>query len=126
MYAETLGMGRARSEQQRREFADVIVRESDSLSRMVNRILDFSASQRHGLRYHPELLDVSGHLQQLADAFALHVRSREARLESQVDPGLTANVDADALSHAVLNLIENAVKYTLPGGSVRVSATEAR
>lgn len=119
MYAETLGMGRARTDEQRRHFAEIIVRESDGLSRMVNRILDFSAQQRDGLRYSPQELDLSADLRRLADTFAPHVEMREARLLTTIEPDLVVHVDPDALHDAVVNLLENAIKYTPDRGSPR-------
>ncbi len=41
------------------------------------------------------------------------------------EPGLIVHGDADRLRQALSNLVENAVGHTPPGGTVRVSATEA-
>lgn len=120
MYAETLGMGRARTDEQRRRFAEIIVRESDGLSRMVNRILDFSAQQRDGLRYHLQELDLSADLRRLAETFAPHVAMRDAQLQTEIEADLTVRVDPDALHNAVVNLLENAIKYTPEQGTTRV------
>ncbi|MBK8976398.1 MAG: HAMP domain-containing histidine kinase [Planctomycetes bacterium] len=112
MYAETLGRGRAADAAQRAHFADVIVRETDGLSRIVERILDFSAKESGNLRYRPEPVDLAERLAATVAAYCPHVQTRGASLESELTAGLSAAVDPAGFDNAVVNLIENAVKYT--------------
>lgn len=62
----------------------------------------------------------------VADAAELYAPAAEAeglRLDIAVEPGIRVWGDRDLLFQAVANLIDNAVKYTPPGGSVRVALT---
>ena len=114
MYAETLGLGRTRDDEQRRRFADVIVREADGLTRLVERFLDFSSQQAGRLRYSPQHLDAAARIRSLVEHYRPHVESRGGRLELDSPEHLELAVDPDGLENAVVNLIENAVKYTPP------------
>lgn len=62
----------------------------------------------------------------VSDAAELYAPAAEAgrlRLDSDVAPGIRVWGDRDLLFQAVTNLVDNAVKYTPPGGTVRVALT---
>jgi signal transduction histidine kinase len=51
-------------------------------------------------------------------------RSRGLKLELAVDPRLSVDVDRHYLISALSNLVQNALKYTKPGGIVRIRSRE--
>jgi signal transduction histidine kinase len=78
---------------------------------MIQRILDFSRQQSGTLTYAPAPIDVGGQLGAIADAYRPHVEARGASLHTELPEGLWVNADAAALESAVVNLLENAIKY---------------
>ena len=92
------------------------------LSRLLNDLLDAKRAEAGRLAIHAETADL-GEL--LGEDLVMHaVACREKGLEldaSQVPTEFRACVDADKVQQMLHNLVSNAVKYTPPGGLVRVS-----
>ena len=114
LYGDTLAMGRTRDQTQVTQFAGVITRESERLSNMIGRILDFSRQQAGTLKYEKQPVELGGLITAVTDAYRPHVEAQGASLETELARDLVVNVDTDAMEGAVLNLMENAVKYTPP------------
>jgi signal transduction histidine kinase len=119
MYAETIGLGRARGAEQTGAFASIIVRESDRLTAMVERILDFSRQESGTIRYVSEAFDLAAVVGHVTDQYRPHVASRGMQLEATLPPPLIVEADRGALENALVNLLENAVKYTPSGAADR-------
>ena len=70
-----------------------------------------------------ERMPVADFLSEIAIASSLHADSRAVQLTiDQVDPRLAVNADPQLLASAVMNLLNNAFKYTHPGGHVVLRA----
>lgn len=120
MYAEMLEEGRVRDEGKRAGYLGTIVRESQRLTRLVNNVLDFSRMEQGRKKYAPQAFDV-------ADAVAVVLREQQPRLadagmklESDLPGPCEVFMDRDAFEQALLNLIDNAIKYGASGGWLRV------
>lgn len=122
-YAEALQDDVAASEEERRECVDGIVEETGRLKRLVSDLLDLrrieSGQENIDLSEFdsvPELVRSVEKMQSLA-------AKKKISLSLDVSPDLPAlRANPDRLNQVMINLIENAVRYTPPGGSVRVSA----
>ena len=120
LFTETLLLGREGSEEERLEFLRIISRESERLSRLVERILDFSRMEAGRKAY--SLIPVEARELVAAASSACHSLVEERGVALQVDlpddlPSIPA--DRDALVEVLINLLSNAIKYS-PAGS-RVS-----
>jgi two-component system sensor histidine kinase KdpD len=105
------------------ERAAVIAEESARLTRFVGDLLDFSSLQAGALRVHPEINAVEdlvgAAIQQVTPAFA--GRDIKASLDT-AEPVLVASFDFVPTLHIVVNLLENAHKYSPPGQPIELSA----
>jgi signal transduction histidine kinase len=113
--AELLMRGRVPSEERRQEYYERITREGDRLSRLVENLLDFSRMEDGRREYRFEPLDPSPWLHGLADEARSQLADGHVAIVATIPdtlPPLLA--DHAALSSAVHNLIDNAVKYS-PG-----------
>jgi signal transduction histidine kinase len=115
MYGETLGMGRARDGDQAAEFGSIIARESERLTALIQRILDFSRQQAGTLDYTPQSLDLGELMRSVANAYAPHLEARGALLIDSLPFGIRVRCDANAAESALVNLLENAAKYGIDG-----------
>jgi signal transduction histidine kinase len=77
-----------------------------------------TGSRRAGFRD----VDLSGLAADLAEGYAAVAEDRGQRLVASVAPGLRARGDAALLGQLLVNLIENAIRHTPPGSTVRVRA----
>ncbi len=111
MYGETLDMGRARDADQAARFGGIIARESERLTTLIQRILDFSRQQAGTLVYEPRPIDIGELLRTVVEAYTPHLEQRGAILIDSLPLGIRVECDANACESAVLNLLENAAKY---------------
>src|SRR5438270_1618032 len=102
----------------RRALLTTIRVESARLARLVENLLDLSRLQAGAAQPRPELWPpeelVAQALDELADA--------DARIELELDEGVPpVQVDAAQIERVLVNLIENALKYSPPDAPVRVA-----
>ena len=124
LYSETLGLGRLTTKDEIHEAADVIARETRRLIQMVDNILHFSRVERQVVRVSPSLQPLAPIVDGALRAFR-PLLERGVRVVANVDPSLSANVDADALRHILFNLLDNALRYGPDDGAIALSAKRA-
>jgi signal transduction histidine kinase len=124
MFAETLSLGRARSDAERQHFLEILQREAIRLTDIVENVLQFSRlGQKKLLSTGPVRLDLEA--EQALAGLGPSAAARCVKLVSRVPPGLATRADAGAVRRILANLLDNALKYGPPGQTVTVGA-EAR
>jgi signal transduction histidine kinase len=111
MYGETVGMGRARDTEEAARFGAIIARESERLTVLIERILDFSRQESGSLKYEPKIVDLGDVLRAICVAYTPQLEARGAILIDTLRPDVFAPCDPNALESAIVNLLENAAKY---------------
>lgn len=115
MYAETLEMGRLKEDGKKQEYYRTILRETDRLSHLVNTILNFSRMEAGKRPYRMRPVDLHTVLHGVLETYRLHLEQQGVVPDLRLAPGpALAGVDADAVTEAMINLIDNAVKYGGP------------
>jgi signal transduction histidine kinase len=115
--AELLDSEIVHADNRRREYYRLIVQESDRLTHLVENLLDFSRLEANRKQYRMESIDASTWLAETAAA------TRNARLSADIPAGLPAmRGDREALASAVVNLLDNAIKYSPADSPVRLAA----
>jgi len=113
MFAETLRLGRSKNLKTQAEYLDTIVSESQRLTRLLNNVLDFSKIEQGKRIYRPELTSLSEIIQASARAMKYPLSQQGFELNVYAEEGLPdVRVDKDALEQAILNLLNNAMKYS--------------
>ncbi len=111
LFAETLNLGRVRTDDERHAATGVIVQEGRRLMHLVENILHFSRAEREMTRLGPEPLDLNHAVQEIIDDWMPLAASVDVRLATAFTPDVFAMADRAALRQMVLNLLDNAVKY---------------
>ncbi|MGE5846825.1 MAG: sensor histidine kinase [Ignavibacteria bacterium] len=113
MFAETLEMGRAKSEEKKKEYYSIISKEAGRLSRIVNKILSFSKIEAGKRNYHLSTVNINQLVQELFNSYAFHLQNNGFKFSfSPGEINCSIKADPEAVSEAVINLIDNAVKYS--------------
>ena len=113
MLSESLYYGNMRAEEQRQEFLGTIVRECDRLSQMVDRVLYFVRLGQNALTYNLKPESIHHIVEEALQIMRERVAHKNAEIELEIRGDLPImNVDSDAMQQVILNLLDNAVKYS--------------
>jgi len=112
MFAETLEMGRINSEEKKKEYYTIISKETQRLTGIVNKILNFSQAEAGKKTLSIERVDLAHEVQELLKTYDFHLRNKgfEYNLEKNIKPSVMA--DKESLIEMIINLIDNAIKYS--------------
>jgi signal transduction histidine kinase len=123
MFGEMLQSGRIASEAKRQEYLDIIVRESERLSNLIENVLDFAKVDRGRKAYDFAEGDVGAAVGKAAAAYRYRAERDGVELAVEVADGLpAARIDERAIQLAVINLVDNALKYAPGTGVVTIRA----
>jgi signal transduction histidine kinase len=129
LYAELLAEGHALPEQRQRHYLRVIVEESQRLTRLVNNVLDFGRLEQGRKKYHVRDFSPADCLDEVLDSQQLRLEQAGMRLLRSGSAQIPeVRADRDAVRQALLNLIDNALKYAAGGKelAVRLDQIEQR
>ncbi len=123
--SETLAMRRERDEEQRLTLSSSIVREARRLVALVDNVLLFSRSGAVELRARLEPVPVNELLADVAEAAQLAIDDAGHTLEVRHAEPLAVLGDRQLLRQALINLVENAMKYGGDGRHIRLGAEQS-
>lgn len=102
----------------------IMLRNIDRLTSQFDNLLDFARLQDRAARLTCSDCGVGGLLQEIRDTLGPRARQQDLTLTLlPVDRGLSLHADQQKLRQALLNLVDNGLKFTPPGGSVTLGAT---
>lgn len=123
LYAETLELGRVPHDERKRQYYQVINKESQRLTQLINNILDFSRIEAGRKEYRFARTDVGRIVHEVVDAYRFPIEQQGFALEVEVAADLPEiEVDKEAVAQAVLNLVNNALKYSRDEKRLRIAA----
>ena len=120
--AEALEDGAIHDPEQAGRFLEIMVRHCERLGALLADILDLARIESHELVLRPERLILEEVSRSVLALFETPVQARALQVEVQCPPELTVLVDRRALEHILSNLVDNAVKYSSPGGRLWLKA----
>jgi len=113
LFAESLREGRYEDEAQARRYLDLLVKENERLSRLIDNFLSFSRMERNKRAFNLELVPLGEVIQTAADVVAQRFEATGCRFQADAPPDLPPiTADRDALVTVLLNLLDNAFKYS--------------
>ena len=113
LYAETLELGRITTQTKKHEYYSIIRKESERLTALINNILDFSRIEAGRKEYDFRETDIAELVRNTLDSYRYQIEQQGFALEEQIDPSIpTVRVDREAIARALVNLVNNALKYS--------------
>ena len=127
MFGEMLQSGRVASDEKRQQYLDIIVGESERLSSLIENVLDFARVERGRAAYDFSEGNVAEAVAKAVNVYRYRAEREGVDLAIDLEPDLpAARIDARAVELAVINLIDNALKYAPDTDVVTVRAQRDR
>ena len=102
---------------------DIIVSETDRLSVMVEELLDFSRMQNGKIRIISKEIDLIQIIEQVYNVYRQKAINEKIDLFLELNDNteLNINADKDRIRQVIINVLDNAIKYTSANGKVSIN-----
>jgi signal transduction histidine kinase len=126
LYAETLELGRLNAKERYQEYFRIIREESERLSALINNILDFSRIEAGRKEYEFKETNLAELVRSTLDSYRFQIEQNGFAFEENISPDIPpVNVDREAIARSLLNLVNNALKYSKDRKFIGVSLYRA-
>jgi len=100
--------------------------EFDKLTQMVNQLLILARAEAGEIHWTDQSVDLSALAVSLAEQMEPIATAKNVHLQEQINPGIIVRGDSNWLERVILNLLDNAIKFTGEGGKVRLRLNAER
>jgi two-component system phosphate regulon sensor histidine kinase PhoR len=123
-FIETLQDGAANNPEDAKRFLGIIARQTDRLNSIIEDLLLLSELEQQGetVQVPTETSNIRQILTESVELCRHKAEQRNVQIHTECPSDLTAKVNPSLLEQAVLNLADNAVKYSNPGGEIIIRA----
>lgn len=97
---------------------------SKNLMRLLQNLLSWARAQTGRLSYNPEPFQLKHISQNVLELLEQTAKSKEIDLVNDIPDNLTVFADEQMIHTVFRNLVNNAIKYTKPGGCITLSAEQ--
>lgn len=126
LYAETLELGRLTAKEKYQDYFRIIREESERLTALINNILDFSRIEAGGKEYEFKETNLPDLVRATLDSYRFQIEQNGFAFEENISGDIPpVNVDREAIARSLLNLVNNALKYSKDRKFVGVSLYRA-
>lgn len=123
-FSETLLDGAMEDLEISRSFLTIINEESDRLNRLITDILDLSKIEQKKMPLKIEKVDLVQLVHETVRLVREEARARDITIYLPLSTDSTLDADRDRLQQVILNLVGNAILYTLEGGEITITVEE--
>ncbi len=99
-------------------------RSSEDLNRYIRSILQVTKIEAREFAITREPLDVNESIERVLSRLRPLAREKQIEISAQLEPQFSIEADSTLIDEMIHNLVENAVKYTPPGGRITVSSSD--
>ena len=121
LYAETLELGRLTAKEKYQEYFRIIREESERLTALINNILDFSRIEAGRKEYEFKETNLADLVRSTLDSYRFQIEQHGFSFEENI----SSDVDREAIARSLLNLVNNALKYSKDQKYIGVSLYRA-
>ena len=98
-----------------RRFLEIANSHAERMGRLINDLLNLSDIETGKVVLHPTAISLGPFVQEISAIFEKDAEKKEVRLLNQIPHDLWVEADRDRLSQILVNLVDNAVKYSRKG-----------
>ena len=106
-------------ENETKQAADILVKQSDRLTKLIARIINYSELDNDDLPLYD--VDLSTSINDLLDTLAPSLQKKNVRLNKEIEEGLIVRSRQERVNEVLGNLLRNSIRYNKEGGSLFVA-----
>ena len=123
-FAETLLDGASNDTNTRNYFLSIIFEESKRIQYLIEDLLILSKLEKEAYRLHVSKIDFQVLLNDILPVLKISAQKKNIELEVHVDTNSTFQADEEKMKQVLINLLTNAISYSLENGQVSLKVTE--
>lgn len=124
MFADSIVLKRVNDEKTIAKYANIILKESEKLKRMITNILDFARKESDKLKFNFKKEKLSEVIGEIMEEMNYWLEIHEFEVACQLDEAIYVNIDKEAIKQVLSNLITNAIKYSPNTKKIQVRSYE--
>jgi signal transduction histidine kinase len=114
LYAETLELGRITTNEKKQQYYRIVRKESERLTALINNILDFSRIEAGRKEYEFRETNIAELVHNTLDSYRYQIEQQGFEFQENIEPNVPpVRVDREAIARALVNLVNNALKYSV-------------
>jgi two-component system phosphate regulon sensor histidine kinase PhoR len=121
MFAETLEMGRVPSDEKKYEYYTIIHKETQRLTGIVNKILNFSQTESGKKKLRVQSVVLNDAIKEVLNTYDFHLKSKGFEYVFLEEQETIVLADKEAITEIVINLIDNAMKYSIDKKRIEIA-----
>lgn len=106
-----------------KKYLQIIKEETIRLTKLSNEVLQLAKIQAGNIQLHRKTQNIKDILESVSESMKTLLEQKSMTLSVQCEPGLSLSADRDKLKQILINILDNAVKYTPPKGRISLEAT---
>ncbi len=122
-FLEALLDGTASTEEQQKHCLHAAAREAQRMTRLVDDLLQLSRLQAGVLSFEMAATDVRGVIEDVVQSFAPRLRAKNVTMQIEAEDVPPVLADGERLAQALVNLLDNALRYSPPGSGIKIRLT---
>ncbi|MEW6456804.1 MAG: ATP-binding protein [Acidobacteriota bacterium] len=124
-FAEMLQIGKKIDKEKRDEYLDIIIEESERLSRLIENILDISKIEEGVKKYYFDKLNLKDLIERTLSSMEFQFKKSGFKINKNISEKIPLiNGDCDALTQVLINLLNNSIKYSSDRKEITVNLKE--
>ncbi|MGF7185097.1 two-component system sensor histidine kinase ResE [Desulfitispora alkaliphila] len=124
-YTEAILDGLAETEEEKEKYLQIILEETLRLRRLVNELLDLTQIEAGQLNLNLQRVSLNELLKKVIVKIEPVLKDKGIKMNLHIGAGIDyAVIDSDRIEQAIINLLDNAIKYTQEGGKIDLMAIQ--
>jgi len=121
-YSESLNLGMIKTAREQREIADIIIKESDRLNRLVNDIIMLMRIDSGAFQINRHIIDLAPVLRETVEYFSQSAKEKQVAILLDIPRSLPAMGDKERIMQILENLLSNSLQHTNKNGEIHLRA----
>lgn len=120
-FTETLLDGALYDEKALQSFLKIILKESNRIQSLVHDLLELSRIEQDDMKLHLQTVEINKIIHDIVDSLSKRAEDKKINIEIIEEVPLTVEGDILRLQQIFINIISNALSYTLPSGRIKIN-----